>query len=446
MIDLMLGQPLPLQYDYFSRWSPWFVAPEQLPGETITIWLGVLLLSSSAFWLTRSWLRAALALVSGYLALQFVMTLPCLMVAVLPRGTGANWGAPEVVMLVLSFICLVILRWRQLGCSLRRVNHALPFATATAIGARLSGCEVTLVATKSLVTLLAFTLIVAVNDWYDRDDDVAGGSPRPMEAHDAHLMSYLQVLLGLSVACYLSVAFVGIALFFAVGLAYHHPAVRLKRWLGLAYLSEALWGLGAFLIGALAWGRPALLPGPIWKGLWFVPLGFFLSSPFKDYKDIEADRLANVRTLYTELSRMGLPILLIHRLVVVVVAGCLLVPAFWLGARGASAAQLALLLGIATAAVLALALCSPKVAVERALWWIGGYLLLVAFLVPTPTLTIGPPAPPMSPFPPATFLPPPGATLIAPTSAARLFAPAKGSLGPMPRVGGGVAPLPSAAR
>jgi hypothetical protein len=382
VLDGLLFREPNVTYVYFTEFRWLFSSKEQPAGETACIWLGLLAIGGFAGWVTRRAVPAVVTWVGAYAAMQVLGGgLPMLVHWLAREQHGARSILHHVLMLSVAFATLAALRPRALGYSLGRLNHALPFVGVTAIGARLAGDGWLLAGAKAGVTLLASALVIAANDWYDRHQDGAGRAPRPMAPDDVWLVSFLQLLLCTSVAWFLREALVGIALFTAVTLAYHHPATRLKRWLGAAYASEGLAALACFLVGALRPGRaPPFLPGAraVALGLALAPVGFFLGSLFKDYKDVEADDRAGVRTIYTELARRGLEPRRASWMVAAILAACLAVATALVAAAGASSLVTVALAALTLLAVPSLLLGRPRAAVERTIWVVSVHLLVAA--------------------------------------------------------------------
>ncbi len=386
ILDGLLFRQAGVNYVYFDAFRWLFWSREQPLGETVCVWLSLVAAGAFAGWVTRRAGPAILAFLGAYAWAQVLGSgLARLVYRLIPEQHGPRVLALHLLLLAVGLTCLVALRPRALGGSCRRLSHALPFVCVTALAARLSGDHWLLAAIKASVTLLASLPVIATNDWYDRFQDGGGREPRPMEVGDLWLLAAFQLLLGLTVAWFLREAAVGIALFLATTLAYHHPATRLKRRLGLGYSAEGLAALACFLIGALR-PAPPFLPsgGPVAWGLALVPTGFLLGSIFKDYKDVEDDRLAGVQTAYTALARRGIAPRLANRLVAALLALCLLTSAALVHAAGAGLPATALLLALGAMAALGLLVGTPEAAVERTIWVVSAFLLVAAISLPSP--------------------------------------------------------------
>jgi hypothetical protein len=227
--------------------------------------------------------------------------------------------------LSLSFVCYMGLRFKSLWKSLTRIVHALPHALLVLCGAawvqRPLGSAV-----GNMGLILVVTLFLLIqNDYYDRKEDDLAGREGKVGHQDVVWTNFFMVLLFLWVFQVYPVLALILALFFIVGMLYHHPAVRLKERFCLSYKCEGITALLAFLAGTIdKTGFPKDVSLFI-PGLLVLGGGTLVSIP-KDWKDVDSDRQAGIPSYYVVLTRKGRSELTIHRWIVAIITVCLLIP------------------------------------------------------------------------------------------------------------------------
>ena len=96
---------------------------------------------------------------------------------------------------------------------------------------------------------------------------------------------------------------------YLVWVPYHHPSTRLKAVFPFPYLVEGIAGALCVVIGmsVTANDRVPSLNEPSYGWLVVLALlGFALSSPFKDHKDIKGDQAAGIDTVYVVSLKNGI--------------------------------------------------------------------------------------------------------------------------------------------
>ncbi len=397
LIDLFLPPQPERGYAYFVSFSWDFTAPYQLMGETVTLWLAVLLSGAFVLWQTRAAWRTALALGLSYLAMQFMLWGWMAAARGLSRSLGTplhtvglgsfGFAAGELAGLILIATLHGVFRFQSLWPSLRRINHALPWGMVAAAAARLAGLAWPETILRGLVCILAFELVVVANDFFDQHQDgAAGGTVRPVGRDEMLLAHFLQILLMAWVVIIHPAGAYAVLLFFVLFLAYHHPDLRVKRLFGGAYLIEGLAAAACVVYGSQGGDAGPALP---WMALLAIA-GFALGCMFKDYKDIPQDRADGVETIYTRLIHGKMRAEHVHRGVVAVSTIQLLVPPTWLLLRGAPIWHAAVLASLAAVTGALLLWVSDRTrAVESTMWGLGLYLLVFVVLVPGPAVPDG---------------------------------------------------------
>jgi 4-hydroxybenzoate polyprenyltransferase len=216
------------------------------------------------------------------------------------------------------------------------------------------------------------------NDWYDRAEDAVQGRP-PLVSHDSAVIVSALPLVSVATALATRVE-LGAALlaFAAVAHAYHADPLRTKCVFPLSYKTEGLLGGLAFLGGLAADPRRQPPPGLVGLAV-VVGLGTALALVFKDYKDVDADRAAGVRTAFVVGEERGLSRRSVLRVSAALLLGCLAAGALYVASAGGGGAALAGLWLLAVAApALLLTLRTPSRAVLAAILACEAFLALAA--------------------------------------------------------------------
>ncbi|MBU3917820.1 UbiA family prenyltransferase, partial [bacterium] len=394
LIDLALGMTEGRVYMYFPTFQWHFIYPEQMLGETITLWFVIAASGVFAFWATRNVLRTVFTCFLIYITLQ-IYTYGWLKICELfsdekyLRSTEST--SLVGIFLVLLLYCLF--NYKTIGPSFKRCNHSFPWGLVSVIGSRLIGEVWTISIVKGIIMALAFQLIVITNDYFDREQDQSnGGKARPVSKDDMIFASYIMVLLALWMLIYHDRAFFLIMVFFALFTAYHLPGLRFKRLFCLNYKIEGSAAMICFVLGIMRFyidgpmGTIPVhsLPRHSWAIIFsfLVMGGFSLGSMFKDYKDIEQDRFDKIGTFYTRNLKKGRSLSSIHRFICISNTVLFLVPPIWLLSRNEYSPLTFLLFMLAFLNGITLhTVKNKKNAVEGTLWLINIYLLIFVFAI-----------------------------------------------------------------
>lgn len=384
IIDIFIPGQEGKAYHYINEFSWLFLSPRLMLGETITLYIVIAGFGIFTAWLTRSAKRTLLAIVCSYFTLQiFAWGWNALTLQIVDFTESYFIDIMNLIAILVIFAVYASLNYKTVLPSIRRVNHALPWGLAAMIAGRMAGGEWFFIAIVGLAAVLSFLLVIIVNDYFDREQDAsAGGEARFVEKDDLIFSFYMQALMLAWFLNFYPKAFAAILLFFTITACYHIPELRFKRLFCLNYKIEGFAGAAFFLLGLY-------ILGPFPEGLWapvitlLVMGGFSAGSMFKDYKDIDQDRLDKVGTIYTLLSARGKSIESIHRFVAVLTLSLLVVPAIWFVYLEKPYWQAAILLVMAAfPATLLLSIRNRKLAVESTMWAITCYFCALLFLVP----------------------------------------------------------------
>ncbi len=385
VLDLLIGAQDGRSYYYIREFSPFFISKNLFLGETFTVWLVLANFVVYLHWWKRSLWRTLLGFLLAWMSMQIFA-----------------WGWHEFVKLfmefelrlfanVMSFVGLLgsfliysIFNFKSMWPSLKRINHALPWAIVTMLGSRLAGGDWFFTIILGLAALWMFLLVIIVNDYFDRHQDASGTEEaRQVDSNNLVFAIGMQFFLLLWVMFFYPNAFVLLLLFFTITAAYHMPQLRFKRFFCMNYKTEGISGAVFFLFGLY-------VNGPLPEGLW-APImtllvfgGFSGGSMFKDYKDIDEDWRDKVGTIYTRNLKKGRKLKHIHLAVSLFMSAMFVVPPVWMLVSGHNFWHAMLLFALMPLpAVLLLSLKKrPKLAVESTMWAFALYLAALAFVMP----------------------------------------------------------------
>lgn len=372
-------------YFFFKEFSWNLCSERMLIGESIVLWMSLILLMVYLGWYSRSVIRAFLGGLLYYALIHILGHLWFVLVLAIV-GTESRETIKHMDWIGLALVWLVyfIFNFKTMFPSVCRIGHALPWGLLAAIGARLSGYDWWSVVLHGMVFTAVVQLTIFLNDYFDSSMDAAcGGKARPVTKNDAIFMSFIMAMLALHVFWIFPDRFYLIATFIAISSAYHLPGVRLKRFLGVSYLMEGTTAALAFMYGiGLAGLEGVSFRAILFTGMVFV--GFLIGSIMKDYKDIDQDRTAGVNTLYTRLAGSTFNPGRIHVVISSLLTVALAIPAVYLFIAGESAGKLVLLGVLALVPqVCLLAIGSKRAAVQSAIWGVNAYLGVLVFILPS---------------------------------------------------------------
>lgn len=302
LIDVLVYGRGRFAYEYRPGFTqlPWLLhePPRVLPaGETTVLWLTIALMTYATWRATKQPGRALLTAASTWLlVLLFLVWLPGAAHA-LSRLTGlapSEWRNALFGLVTVAGVVTCLGLWRRLAT---RLPHVLLPGLFVGLGAVERGPldgPALLAALQVLLLAIGFTL---ANDWYDRKEDEAGGRTTSLTADGAQWLAVVPLVFAAHVLAFrleLGLALVGFAI---VSHAYHSDALRLKCVFPLSYKTEGFLGGLCFLAGLAAAPERAPTERALWL-LLLVTLGTPIALVFKDWKDVDADARAGVRTAF----------------------------------------------------------------------------------------------------------------------------------------------------
>ncbi len=345
---------------------PWLLyrPPNVLPpGETTVLWLSIALMAAYTARTTRSAWRTALVGVVSYGMVLTHLVLAPTAIAVVARATElapSEWRIVFFGAFALGGVLLAAgASWRFVA----RLPQAVLPALFVLVGAQLAGAwsgAVWLVVAHFFLAGVGFAI---ANDWYDRKEDVAQGrAPSPVDGDLAGFITVVPAAMALNLVAFRAEAGVALIGFAIVSHAYHADPLRLKCVFPLSYKTEGLLGGLAAVAGASVVSQ-SLSASTLWA-LLVVALGTPVALVFKDWKDVEGDAAAGVRTAFVVAQARGVP----GRVALAIAVGLLL------AALGVSAAYV-----VATRGWTPWAQAAAVFAVAAPLW---------VFLVKRPSLAV----------------------------------------------------------
>lgn len=375
LFDLLTGGHTVAVYRYFDTFTWSFLADNQPIGESITCWVVVLGGSLYVWGVTRSLVRGLLALALFWVGVQaLVWGVWAAAEALTARPDHADL-LHETMYIGGCILLYVGATWTRARPSLLRVNHALPWGLLAALGATLAGHSVTYALGIGVLLATMFQIVIVHNDYFDHAEDTLAGRPPRIQASDVVMWSLFAALLATTVGLRMPHLVLGMAAFYVLWTLYHMPLTRLKKRVGLPYLTEGISAAIAVWMGALGPGGDPL-PTALWIVVGLAAAGGAVVSMLKDWKDVAADRAAGVRTVYVALEARGVAPRRTHGIVALLALVALLVPPAVFAATAGVDAYVNALVGLAfgSAAVVVL-VRSPTLAVELWLLVLAGYLL-----------------------------------------------------------------------
>ena len=310
----------PINFDVliftFGRVATEHGAYEVSFGEGSSVWLVILGITFYTAWRTGSLWRSLVALVAGWASIQVIgfgtfHAVRWLQVFSHPQASTAyqHNGIFVIALSIEALIFFLLGDPHRAKSVAKKAIHILPFAFALLIGGAavgpLQGAHWTF---ATLIVILS-AIVIVQNDVYDHEEDKAGGYESGLSDSEA-IFGYILVLpLLLGAFIVWPVAGTGLFVYYLVWVPYHHPSTRLKAVFPFPYLVEGIAGALCVVIGmsVTANDRVPSLNEPSYGWLVVLALlGFALSSPFKDHKDIKGDQAAGIDTVYVVSLKNGI--------------------------------------------------------------------------------------------------------------------------------------------
>ena len=309
-------------YTYFNSFEPDFFAPYQMIGESVTLWVTMIITAFIVWLKTKSVTKSIIGFVITWCLLQFSLYFSFTVTGnawlsqglFLDSGNDVHGGILSLLFILTGSVCMVACYWDVFKATVGRIHHSLVFGLLVVVGSSLISASHSfsslspLVWAKALVFTFAFILAQAENDYYDKrlDATTPGRQESGIQRSHMCLVRFLQIILVLSVAIFDFSAIPFLLLFFTLSFAYSHTAIRLKKNFVGGSLVEGLLCFSSLMAGAYSVYGPTVSDHAVLLLFVLISTGFALCSNFKDYKDFEGDRKEGITTLYVFLCRMGI--------------------------------------------------------------------------------------------------------------------------------------------
>lgn len=318
IIDAFLPTPN-LDYVYFFEFTWNFVSAAQPLGESVVLWLVVFSIGLYSWYRTRKVVYAMYGFAFGYVTMQVgSWIIPelamALFNALLPLIGGVTAGALKSLILaktvfalmwtVVAFFAFMFYRKALFFPIVQRFPHAVIWGALLLFGAQLGPGIDAYAFVKAGVFVLAFMLIQAENDYYDKELDRLTARESGITHDDLLIVRFLRGLLVASFVALDPLFSVLLVSAFLLGFLYHHPAFRLKRHFVSGTILEGMCAFVVLLAGLSSFSSLAS------NGmLWVVLLGasiFGVCANMRDYKDYQGDSRGGITTMHVLLQRYGI--------------------------------------------------------------------------------------------------------------------------------------------
>lgn len=325
LFDFLIFQNRSAFYAYYYLWDlknipyAWYKPQASFPaGETLAIWLSVAFCGAYVCSISRNIWRGFGGLIVGYLVFLIMgAILPMVLAKIsglaLSTAEGARRANPQTLRLFASQLALfqallaipvfLMMRRELLKRVFRRALHIAPFVMLTVLGGTFVRANAIDLVQSALMTVAVFVVILVQNDYFDALE-AQGKEPSRVEKYD---LQFMNAFFAIALVIFLNSTNRGalaILVFFICGLLYNYPFYRARNYFPANLKIEGLWGLSAFLAGALIEPNSLFTSG----GLLLVFLifgGWSTVAVLKDLKDVEADQRSNVQTIFTIFTRHG---------------------------------------------------------------------------------------------------------------------------------------------
>lgn len=319
-------------YEYKAWPVPWLLtgnAQTIPPGETTVLWLVIALMTYAVWRATKRAWRTVLA--AGVVWLLVLLILSFVPQAIGPLNertqlAPSDWRNALFGVVAMAAVVTALRQWPRLLTRLPQVALPVLFLLLGAAQRGVIDGPAVLGAVHVALLGIGFTL---ANDWYDRREDALSGRPTTLDEGAAQWLALVPLVFTAHVVTTrveLGLALLGFSI---VSFAYHADPLRLKCVFPLSYKTEAFLGGLCFFAGLTAAGT-----APSDASLWLllaVTLGTPAALVFKDYKDIDADAQAGVRSAFVVGEAKGASRVTLRRLSAFGLALSLALVALWSG-------------------------------------------------------------------------------------------------------------------
>jgi len=345
LIDSLLSGETQVFYGFFFlhdwREIPWLgYKPEfNFPlGECITIWLSIFFSGYYVYYKSRSPWRFLVASGFAYAGFMLFGSFLPMLVAYLTAGYIPSIQTARALdesllrsivyynafaQIALATFFYLLLRRALLLHLLRRSLHGLPFVVMALLGAAMAGNITGHVLLAAALVFWGAWMNLVQNRLYDLQDDRADNREQ-ISQHDVDFFNVTYLLAVVAIFFTGNQMVIPILLMYPLTFLYNHPAYRGKKKFPTNLKIEGVWGVGAFVAGALATGKP--LPSAFPSLALLVFGGFSLIAALKDAKDVRNDKRSGTQTLYIKLISSGIHLRTAHRIIFTLCMLAFLVP------------------------------------------------------------------------------------------------------------------------
>lgn len=329
----------------FPEGWPWLMIDHerQLPiGEGSVLWAAVFFTGIYVGLRTQSVTRAALGLITSYVACVFVgAIMPTLSyqlhLNLLDEDMHLSWTVIFAQLFVAGVAYFAVYRPSLLLLVCKRFVHALPLIGLTLVGySWIKKLDINAIY-PVLVLALCGVLTIVQNDHWD-DVEERPNEPERVRRHDVVVTQFLWMLMAAALLAMDSVIGVILTIYGVASYLYNAPLYRGKRYFPANLKLEGLWGGSAFLVGVFSAALPQMaeaaanlsfveradptvryMPfalvysGDVALASFLAFGGWSLLAVLKDEKDITIDASLGTQTVFTLLTRRGVSVVKIRR-------------------------------------------------------------------------------------------------------------------------------------
>jgi hypothetical protein len=366
---------------FFTDLSWHLFSNSQARGETLALWLMILVTGYSVAISTRSAIRGLIALAGAWLSIQVLSVIVLWAMSVTSSANpGVRSDYVHGALLAMGGTAWVVQRAPWLRASISRLHHALPHIGLAMCGAAWVQRPLSSVMFPALVLGVSIGALLVQNDFFDRKDDAGSGRGSPPGSSEAIWATlFAGLILWASARPSPMISLCGLVLI-AAGLLYHYPGLRLKSRFCASYLCEGVGAAAAFAAGAVA-THGAVSGYRLQEVVILAVLGGALLSMVKDYKDLDADRAAGMPTYYVVATASGLTVRQAHVRLAVGILVAMAIPLLWVSSNTDSAVMWPLLLVSAITAAALLIPENPRVVTGLAMIAYALFLGVLSFAV-----------------------------------------------------------------
>lgn len=326
LIDYVVFQNASAFYGYYYLWDfsqlpyagykPEFNFPA---GETCAIWISILFCGLYTHTVSRTVWRGLIAVAGAYLIFIFMGSLLPMFVAKISQVKLPDIAAARATdtmtlralamriafyQAILAFFVYLLIRRDLFAHVLRRSLHIAPFVMLTILGGIIVAANPVSLAQSALLIAVYGIVAIVQNDFFDARLTSEKNQPTVAQKHDVQIINVLYWVCLIPLFMHNNRAAIAGAVIFVCGMLYNYPFYRARDHFPANLKIEGVWGLCAFLAGALVDAQAAARPYVVFVGA-LVFGGWSTVAVLKDLKDTDADFTDRVSTIFTIFMRRG---------------------------------------------------------------------------------------------------------------------------------------------